>query len=74
MAVYGYTSTFFPPFIQRETPFHDLLFASLDDIAPPKWGLLLKEGVFFYRSKFFPLRVDPMRKEGKQENGRVSTP
>ena len=39
--------------------FCDFLFASIDGIALPKWGLFLKERIFSKRSNFFPLRVNP---------------
>ena len=33
--------------------------------ASPKWGLLLKERICSWKSKFFPLRVDPIEMESK---------
>ena len=39
--------------------FGEFLFASLDQEAVLKWGLLLKERICSCRSKFFPLRGDP---------------
>ena len=37
-----------------------------------QWGQLLKERICSWRSKFFPLRVDPTEKGSKNENGRVA--
>ena len=53
--------------ISKGNDFCDFLFASLDDKALSKAGLLLKVGICSYRSKFFPLRVDPIEKEGKMK-------
>ena len=50
----------------------DFLFASLDVEAFLKWGHPLKERICSYRSKFFPLRVDPHWKSGKNANGRAA--
>ena len=61
----------FSAIFQREH-FYDFLFASLDSIALPKWGLLLKKGICSLKSKFFSLRVDPTENSGKNENGKVA--
>ena len=49
------TPPYFPTIFTKGNNFHDFLFAYLDDLALPKWDLLLKERIW---SKFFPLRVD----------------
>ena len=43
--------------------FCGFLFASLDEIATFKKGLLLKERICSKWSKFFQLRVDSLKKE-----------
>ena len=64
--------TFFHNFYQRND-LDDFLFSSLNGKALPKWGLLLKERICSSRSKFFPLRVDPSEKAGKDEKGNVAS-
>ena len=44
---------------------HEFLFASLDDVALFDMGSTRKGRICSYRSKFFPLRVDPTEQEGK---------
>ena len=39
--------------------FYTLCLLPMTKKALPKWGLVLKERICSYRSKFFPLRVDP---------------
>ena len=46
--------------------FCNFLFATVGDIALPKWGQLLKERICSFKSKFFPLRFGPGEKEGKK--------
>ena len=53
---------------------HDTLFVSLLEGSFQKMGLLLKERICSCRSKFFPLRVDPIEKGGKNKDGRVASP
>ena len=67
------TLTFSANFIKGDN-FSDFLFALLAEEAHPQRGLLLKERICSSRSKFFPLRVDPIQKGGKHENGRVASP
>ena len=57
-SAYGHTSIFSAIFTKRNN-FSDFLFASLDDETLPKRDQLLKERICSYRSKSFPLRVDP---------------
>ena len=60
--------------LQKGPKFSDFLFSSLADVSISKWGLHLKLRICSYRSKFFPLRVDPIENGGKNENGRVASP
>ena len=39
------------------------LFASLDNLTPPKWSLLLKERICSSMSKFFPLKADSFEEQ-----------
>ena len=55
---------YFSAIFTKGNNFCDFLSASLDKGAHPE-----------YRSKFFPLRVDPLlKREAKNENGRVASP
>ena len=65
---------FFIHFFAKGNNLHDFLFASMNNKALTTWGLLLKERICSYRSKFFPLRVDPPIEGGKIEKGRVAFP
>ena len=66
----------FQPFLQRETTFVTSWLC-----LPPLWrhthpsimGLLFKERIRSYRSKFFPLRVDHNETGGKSENETADT-
>ena len=60
-------------FFSKEDNFRDFLFASVGDISFQK-GLLIKEITCFERSKFFPFRLTPIKKGGKNENCRVTSP
>ena len=42
--------------VMKENNFYDFLFASLDDKARPKLGLLLMERICSWRSKFFSFK------------------
>ena len=65
---------FFQQFSKGNNSF-DPLFASLNTKAFPKWGLLIrKEFALLGESKFFPLRVDPIKREAKTETGTVASP
>ena len=61
----GYTFLLFLPYLQREITY-DLMFASLDNITLPNWGLLLKERICSYENRLFSLVVDP-HLQGRQE-------
>ena len=52
----------------------DFLCSSMNDEALPKRDLLLKERICSSRSKFFPLRIDPIEKRCIEINGRVGFP
>ena len=71
--VNGHTSMSYCQFYRGEQ-LTDLEFASPWEETPQKLGLHLKEGICSYRSKFFPLRVDPIERGGRKDNGRVATP
>ena len=66
-----YFSVFFFTFTKGNN-FCNFLFASLDDEALPKMDLLLKERICSYWSKFFPLKVDLLRRSQKWKWGVVS--
>ena len=59
---------------RNEKNFCDFLFAYVEDVVFPKWGLLLKERICSSWSKFFSVRVDPTEMGGKNENDRVASP
>ena len=59
---------------RRGTTFCNILFASPSNENLCKCGLLLKERICSSRSKFFPLRDDPLVKGGKNENHIVASP
>ena len=61
----------FSAIFAKGNSFYDFQFTFLKDRTFPKWGLLLKERICSSRSKFFPLRVVPIDKGSKNENGRV---
>ena len=71
--VFGYTVTFYYHF-NKGNNFSNFLIVSLIVLALLKWGLLFKERICSWRSKFFPVRVDPFKKGGKKETGRVASP
>ena len=56
--VYGY-SCLISLILSKKNNFCYFLFASVFDIAFPKWGQALKDRICSLRSKFFSLRVDP---------------
>ena len=64
--VYGNTSLFFCHF-ENEKSLCSVLFASVGNSAFPKWNLLIKERIFFLRSKSF-------QKGGQNEYGRIACP
>ena len=68
-----YTSIFFCHYYKGNN-LGDILFASVYEESFQKMGLLLKERICSYRSKFFPLRVNPIEKGGKNKDGRVASP
>ena len=51
-----------PPFCTKRNNFCDFQFASLVTLARQE-GLLIKERICSCRSKFSPLRVDPVEKD-----------
>ena len=57
----------------NEGNLYDFQFTSPDEKAFQKRVLLLKERICSYRSKFFPLKVDPSW-GGKNESDRVASP
>ena len=76
--MYGYTPTCFSVIISMGNNFCDFVFASLDKTAL-EIGSILKGKNLLLGSKFFSLRLDPLRfdpfeKGGKNESGRVAYP
>ena len=63
--VYGYTAMFFF-FVSKGDNFCKFLFAAPGQKNSFKRGLLLKERICSYRSKFFSLRVDPQGDKGQK--------
>ena len=53
---------------------NNFLFSSLVDTTLPNWGLLSKERICSKRSKFLPLRVNPLEKGSRYINDRVIFP
>ena len=72
--VYGYSFHVFSAIFTKGNNFGDFLFSTLGNKIFPQWDLILKLRICSSRSKFFPLRVDPLQKEGKNENERVASP
>ena len=62
----------FSPIFIKEDNFCDFLLAFLGDEALPNRGLLLQERICSCRSKFFPVRVDPIENGGKTKNSTVA--
>ena len=50
----------------------DFLFASLANLILPNYCLPLNEKICSHRRKCFPLRVKPIKREGKHENDRAA--
>ena len=66
---------FFSPFLHNINHFYDFLLAFPEDRDLSKWVLHLKERICSFRSKFFPLRVEPHEKGGGyNENKVVASP
>ena len=66
LKVYGYISI--SAMFSKGDNFPDFLFAYLKKEVIPKWGLLLKERIYSYWSKFFSLRVTLCEMGGKSKN------
>ena len=66
MTITKYSSTFYGISMMVNN-FCDFLFAVRGEDAFSKGGLLLKKRICSLRSKFFPLRVDPIEKGGKMK-------
>ena len=74
--LYGYTSLFYSPFLQRGTTFETFQLAFLEDVALSKKKksrernskrLLHKKRICSQRSKFFLLTADPTKKEANMK-------
>ena len=53
------TQSSLPPFFSKENSFLAFLSTSLDVVAFPKWGQVLKKRMCSLISKFFPFKIDP---------------
>ena len=65
--LYGHTAKFFSAIFLKGDNFSGFLFASLDDVAFLRLGLLLQERICSKGSKFFPVRVDPLSWEAENK-------
>ena len=54
--------------------FCDFLFSSLDDKPLPKRALVIAGESCLKMSKFFSFGVEPIRKGGENESGRIASP